>query len=59
MWSRTNQEFGTLEEAIAYCRRHGLAYEVSYPKYRYHQSKNYANNFKWKGHPKADEDDIA
>jgi len=59
MWSRISYKFPSLEHAIVYCRKYGLAYEISYPKRRYFQVKNYANNFKWKGPPKTEEEDIA
>ena len=59
MQSRFNLQFPTLEEAIKYCQQYGLGYEISYPKKRWHTPKNYANNFKWKGNPKQEDDDLA
>ena len=34
----------------------GFGYEVQYPHFRYYQKKSYADNFKWKGNPKNEED---
>jgi hypothetical protein len=39
--------FETKEEAIAYCKRHGLEFEVSEPRERHVRPKNYASNFRW------------
>ncbi|MCW5773214.1 MAG: ETC complex I subunit [Rhodospirillaceae bacterium] len=39
--------FDTKEEAIAYCRRHKLDYDVFEPKERSLRPKSYANNFRW------------
>ena len=39
--------FDTKEEAVAYCRRHRLDYEVYEPKERTVRPKNYASNFRW------------
>jgi hypothetical protein len=39
--------FDTREEAVAYCRRHRLAYEVDEPKERSLRPKSYASNFRW------------
>ena len=52
----TNYYFDDLEDAIKYARNNGLAYEIKYPKERYVTRKNYADNFKWRGHPKPEED---
>eukprot|EP01016_Furgasonia_blochmanni_P041842 TRINITY_DN5494_c0_g1_i1.p1 TRINITY_DN5494_c0_g1~~TRINITY_DN5494_c0_g1_i1.p1 ORF type:complete len:211 (-),score=71.66 TRINITY_DN5494_c0_g1_i1:128-694(-) len=52
-------KFGSLEDAVAYCRALGAGYEVNYPHFRYHARKSYADNFKWKGPPKKDEDEAA
>jgi len=51
-------KFKRLETAIAYCREMGLSYEVAYPHFRPHTKKNYGDNFKWKGQPKTEVDDI-
>lgn len=51
-------KLGSLEEAIAYCKQLGLGYEIDYPHFRYHTKKNYGDNFKWKGLPKPDVEDI-
>ena len=48
--------FDSLEGALEYCESLGMGYEVSYPKQKYHTHKDYASNFNWKGHPKAEED---
>jgi len=39
--------FETKEEAIAYCRRHGIESEVYEPKERDVRPKSYASNFRW------------
>jgi len=39
--------FETREEAVAYCRRHGLDYTVDDAKPRAIRPKNYASNFRW------------
>jgi hypothetical protein len=36
----------------------GVGYEVEYPHHRYHVKKNYGDNFKWKGLPKPDVEDL-
>jgi len=54
--SKRTIKFRKLEDCLVYCRSMGLAYEVSYPHFRYHTKKNYGDNFKWKGHPKTDDD---
>jgi len=48
--------FNSLEGALEYCRNNGLSYEISYPKRRFHTTKDYAANFKWKGNPKTAEE---
>merc|ERR1719491_2037950 len=48
-------EFGRLNDAIAYAETMGWGYDVSYPTHRWHTKKNYTENFKWKGEPKAEE----
>jgi hypothetical protein len=37
--------FGAKEEAIAYCERHGIAYEVFEPKVAVRRTMAYADNF--------------
>jgi ETC complex I subunit conserved region len=37
--------FDTKEEAIAYCERHGIAFQVSEPKERTRRTMTYADNF--------------
>jgi hypothetical protein len=37
--------FDTKEEAIAYCERHGIAFQVSEPKERVRRGIAYADNF--------------
>jgi ETC complex I subunit conserved region. len=51
-------KFKTLEDAINYCKIMGLGFELEYPKFRYHARKNYGDNFKWKGNPKPELEDI-
>ena len=33
----------------------GYGYDIEHPNYRWHAKKDYANNFKFKGHPKPEE----
>jgi hypothetical protein len=40
--------FDTLEEAIAYCERQGIAYEVAEPKPAARRTMSYADNFSFK-----------
>src|SRR5688500_11590719 len=39
--------FDSEEKAIAYCRKHGIEYEVSKPAERTLKIKSYASNFRW------------
>jgi hypothetical protein len=39
--------FETKEEAVAYCKRHRIDYEVYEPNERDVRPKSYANNFRW------------
>jgi len=39
--------FATKEEAMAYCKRHRLDYEIHEPKERAVRPKSYASNFRW------------
>jgi hypothetical protein len=40
--------FDTAEEAVAYCERHGIAYQVFAPKRTASQPKSYSDNFAFK-----------
>ncbi|EGR34726.1 hypothetical protein IMG5_002980 [Ichthyophthirius multifiliis] len=55
-FSKRNNYFRTLEDAIQYCKQMGYGYEVDYPKFRYHSKKSYADNMKWPGHDAEDPD---
>lgn len=59
MASRITLNFTSLSAALLYCRQKGLGYEIEYPRKRYHQAKDYAKNFKWKGPPEEQDEDIA
>ncbi len=39
--------FDTKEEAIAYCKRHKIEYELFEPRERTIRPKSYASNFRW------------
>ena len=54
--SKRSYSVSTLEEAIAICKKLGLTYEVEYPRFRSYKVKSYADNFKWKGDPKEDDE---
>ena len=45
---------GTLEAAIAKCEDNGWGYDLTLPHFKWHVKKNYADNFKFKGHPTPD-----
>lgn len=45
MKSQVRLKFATREEAIAYCERHGIAYQVSEPKEASRRTIAYADNF--------------
>lgn len=45
MNSQLKLRFATKEEAIAYCERHGIAYQVSEPKEPARRPMAYADNF--------------
>ena len=45
-------KFSNVDAAIAYAEMMGWGYDVSYPNFKYHTYKNYADNFKYKGEPK-------
>ena len=50
------QRFPTADDAVAYVTMMGWGYSVTYPKFKYHSVKNYANNFKYKGPAPAEKD---
>jgi hypothetical protein len=41
-------QFGTKDEAVAYCERHGLAYQVSEAKPPERRAISYSDNFAFK-----------
>jgi hypothetical protein len=45
MNTQVHLSFGTKEEAIAYCERHGIPYAVSEPKHVTRRVMAYADNF--------------
>jgi ETC complex I subunit conserved region len=45
MRQQVRLSFDTAEEAIAYCERHGIAYELSKPKPAARRTISYADNF--------------
>ena len=47
MKSQIKMRFPSKDEAIAYARKHGLAYHVSEPQPRKRRPKSYADNFKY------------
>ncbi|RMF06204.1 MAG: ETC complex I subunit [Alphaproteobacteria bacterium] len=47
MTSQVRMRFPTKEDAIAYAKRHGIAYRVSEPKPRRRRPKSYADNFRY------------
>lgn len=56
VYDRVSMKFGTLDSAVSHCVAMGWGYDISYPTgIKWHQPKNYANNFKWKGEPKERE----
>ena len=46
--------FASVEDAVGYAKMMGWGYDVMYPHFKYHTRKNYADNFKYKGEPKAE-----
>jgi hypothetical protein len=48
MRSQVRLRFDNLEEAIAYCQRHGIAYQVSEPTQSARRTISYAENFSFK-----------
>ena len=45
MRAQLRLHFETKEEAIAYCERHGIAFQLSEPKERIRRAMSYADNF--------------
>ena len=45
MKSQLQLRFATREEAVAYCERHGIAYQVTEPKAAVRRGMSYADNF--------------
>jgi hypothetical protein len=45
MRSQVCLRFETKDEAVAYCERHGIAYQVSEPHERARRGLSYADNF--------------
>jgi ETC complex I subunit conserved region len=48
MRQQVRLNFDTAEEAIAYCERHGIPYQVSETKARTRRGLSYADNFAFK-----------
>jgi ETC complex I subunit-like protein len=48
MRQQVRLQFETVEEAIAYCERNGIAYQVSEPKPPARRSISYSDNFAFK-----------
>jgi hypothetical protein len=48
MRSQIQLRFETLEEAIAYCERHGIPYQVSHPQRSAPRTISYSENFSFK-----------
>ena len=46
--------FPSVNSAVQYAIMMGWGYSVSYPKYKNHTKKNYADNFKYKGPAKEE-----
>ena len=42
-------KFPSVNAATDYCEMMGWGYDISYPNFKYHTPKNYAENFKYKG----------
>ncbi|MGI9387621.1 MAG: ETC complex I subunit [Methyloligellaceae bacterium] len=47
MKSQIRMSFPTKEQAIAYAKKHGLAYQVSDPHVRKRRPKSYSDNFRF------------
>ncbi|CAD8160959.1 unnamed protein product [Paramecium octaurelia] len=54
--SREVYKFVSLEAALEFCQQDGYGYIVQYPHFRYTSKRKYADNFKWKGFPKDEQD---
>lgn len=50
-YSKWQIKVGTLSAAIKTCETMGWGYDITYPHQKWHQRKNYADNFSWKGKP--------
>jgi hypothetical protein len=48
MRQQVRLQFDTVEEATAYCERHGIAYQVSHPKPPARRTIAYSDNFAFK-----------
>ncbi len=48
MSSQVRLRFDTCEEAIAYCKRHGIPFQVSKPKEATRRPMAYADNFSYR-----------
>jgi hypothetical protein len=48
MLQQVRLRFDTKEEAIAYCERHGIPYEVHEDKHRVRRGLSYADNFSYR-----------
>ena len=46
--------FPSVNAAIDHCEMMGYGWDVTYPNFKYHTYKNYADNFKYKGEPKEE-----
>ena len=47
MNAQVKLKFESLDAAIAYCERHGIAYEVMKEHPRKHRNRTYADNFRY------------
>ena len=50
--------FDSLEQAIHFCKREGLSFQVEVPREKKLELKSYAHNFLWKGEPEVDSEDL-
>ena len=48
--------FPSADAAVTYAKMMGWGYSVTYPKYKWHTKKVYADNFAYKGGPKPQVD---
>ena len=51
-----SMRFPDVQSAVQYAKMMGWGYSVMYPKFKYHTTKIYADNFKYKGEPKPEHD---